>query len=79
MIALKKVKSTAVKAFGYDPATRTLAVRFWAGHVLHYADVPQSVADKFEDHESKGRAVGELLRGKFEHSIVPDEQEEVGA
>lgn len=41
MIPLKEVTSTAIKAIGYDPATRTLAVRFRAGQVSHYADVPQ--------------------------------------
>ena len=75
MIAMKEVKSSAMDSWGYDPAGCILAIKFSSGHVAHYSDVPQEIADKFEKHESKGRAVGQLLRDQFKHTLVLDECE----
>lgn len=69
MIAMKEVKSTALQAWGYDPASRVFAVRFNATRVSNWSDVPQTVADGFEAAESKGRALS-MLRG-FDHVALP--------
>ena len=57
-------------AWGYDPASRTLAVHFKSGRVQHYQDVPQEAATAFADHPSKGRAIGEVL-GAGGYASVP--------
>jgi hypothetical protein len=38
-IAYAPVKSGNIKEVGYDPASRTLGVRFHSGATYHYADV----------------------------------------
>lgn len=75
MITMIEVQSTALKAWGYDPASQVLAIRFKPGQVTHYKGVPQDVADAFEAAESKGRAVGQMLRGVYETEAVLDETE----
>lgn len=78
MIQMTEVKSSAIQAWGYDPAGRVFAVRFNNGRVSNWSDVPQSVADEFAAAESKGRALS-LLRG-FDHVALPvDEPEEVAS
>lgn len=77
MIELTEVTSAAMKAWGYDPASRTLAIRFTDSKVSTYPDVPQDVADAFAAHPSKGRAWNELIKNKFDHVAVLDEPAEV--
>ena len=77
MIEMTKVQSTAVQAFGYDPASRVFAVRFNTGRVSNWADVPQETADQFTAAESKGRALG-MLRG-FAHTAMPIDSPAEGA
>lgn len=69
MIQMTEVKSSALQAFGYDPASCVFAVRFSATRVSNWADVPQNVAADFEAAESKGRALS-MLRG-FAHTALP--------
>jgi len=73
MIALTPVKSSALKAHGYDPAGRTLAVHLTSGKVYHYKDVPPETAAEFAAAESIGKAFASMIRGKFEHVVVLDE------
>ncbi len=75
MVQLTTVASKMMQASGYDPASRTLAVRFGPGKVYHYADVPAEVADKIAAAESVGSVFAQTVRGKFEHTIILDEQE----
>ena len=76
MIAMTDVQSTNLKAFGYDPASQTLAVRFGPGKVYHYTQVPANLAKQFAEAESKGKAFASMVRGKFEHTVVLDEPDE---
>jgi hypothetical protein len=73
MITMKPVESSAMKAWGYDPAQQVLAIQFRVGKITHYQGVPQDVADAFEAAPSKGQAVGELLRGRYPTTVVVDE------
>lgn len=66
MVALKDCSSSAIKRWGYDPASRTLALVFNNGTLRHFPDVPADVAAEFEAAESKGRAYSTLIRGKFD-------------
>jgi hypothetical protein len=74
MIELTPVVSSAVAAFGYEAISQTLAVRLTSGKVYQYKDVPPNVAAEFGAAESIGRAYGSMIRGKFEHSIVLDDE-----
>lgn len=53
--------SSNVYAWGYDAATRTLAVRFKSGATYHYADVPQSVVDELMEAKSIGGFIGSRI------------------
>lgn len=74
MIPLTEVQSTAMKAFGYDPASKTFAIRYRVGRVFHYRDVSQETADAFAAAESKWKALP-MIR-KHEHTVVLDEPAE---
>ena len=60
---LTPVASSAIAAIGYDPASRTLFVRFRAGGLYAYLDVPPETARAFEAAPSKG--------GFFQDEIDP--------
>lgn len=50
---MKPVVSSNIKAIGYDPATRVMAVQF-ANGTYHYDDVGQEQHDAFVAAESIG-------------------------
>lgn len=54
----------------YDAATQVLTVTFAKGGTYTYAGVPQDVADKVAQAESKGKAINQLVKGKFEATKV---------
>lgn len=64
-IALTPCQSSNVKACGYDPTTRTLAVQFAGGGIYHYQDVPPEVYDGFQKAESKGSFIAKSVRSVF--------------
>lgn len=64
-ITLTPVKSSAIKAWGYDAAGRVLAIETPQGKTYRYGDVPQDVADAFGKAESLGKAWGSMIRGHF--------------
>lgn len=59
------VKSSHVKAVGYDAEREVLAVTFKDGHVWHYANITYPFAESFFNSESKGRFYAQQIRGKF--------------
>ena len=73
MVPLTPCTSSAVAAHGYDPAQRVLAIKLTSGRVYHYADVDADTAAAFAGAESIGKAYGSLIRGKFEHTAVTEE------
>ena len=75
MIALHECSSSVVKAHGYDPSIQTLAVRFGPGKVYHYTGVPPEVATEFAGAESIGKAYGSMIRGKYDHTVVLDDND----
>jgi hypothetical protein len=59
-IELKPVDSNKVKAIGYCPVTKTLAVAFSTGSaVYHYPDVTPEQHEAFVNAESIGRHFGQ--------------------
>lgn len=65
--------SSQVAAWGYDPASQTLGVKFRSGGTYHYLGVPQEVATALAAAESLGKFVGQNLRNKFEYERQPDD------
>lgn len=65
-IDMKKCCSSQVESYGYNPLTKTLAVKFSSGGLYHYHDVPQETADAMDKAESVGSFLGKSVKGKFE-------------
>ncbi len=63
-IALEPVKSSQVKAIGYDAATQTLAVTFarGAGAIYHYPNVKPETYEAFRQAGSIGKFFGEHIQ-----------------
>jgi hypothetical protein len=65
---MKPVKSSSVKAVGYDPITKTLAVTFINGKKRYdYQDVDQETVDALHRAESIGKFIAANVVGKFPH------------
>lgn len=63
-IELNAVNSSQVKAIGYDPETKVLAVTFTrgTGAVYHYPNVEQQTFDAFKAAESIGGFFGKHIK-----------------
>jgi hypothetical protein len=61
---LTPIKSSNIKAIGYDASAKTLAVEFLNG-VYHYNDVPPEVHASLVGAESAGKFFASNIRGKF--------------
>lgn len=63
-IPLAPVSSNQVKAIGYDPATKTLAVTFTRGSdtIYHYPNVDPKVHEDFVKAESIGTFFGAHIK-----------------
>lgn len=62
-IPMTGLKSSAVSAYGYDAASKTLAVTFKGGRTYRYADVPQGFVDGIAGADSVGKYLGAGVRG----------------
>lgn len=65
---MSAAKSSQILSHGYDPQTKTLAVRFQAGGLYHYSDVPPEVYEQFAQAPSLGRFMHSTIKGKFAHT-----------
>lgn len=63
-ITLNEVESSQVKAIGYDPETKTLAVTFprGTGAIYHYPDVEPETYAAFVGAESIGKFFGAHIK-----------------
>jgi hypothetical protein len=61
---LQPVESSQVKAIGYDPATKTLAVQFsrGTGAIYHYPGVEPDTHQAFINADSIGRFFGANIK-----------------
>ena len=64
-IDMTPCKSTAVRAFGYDPATKTLAVAFNGGKTYRYEGVPPAIAAGLPEAKSIGKYLARNVTSKF--------------
>lgn len=69
-ISMTPVTSSALKAIGYDPATKTMHVEFPTGVRWTYAGVPQEEFDAVKDADSVGRAFGQRIKGLYQGAKV---------
>lgn len=56
------VESSNIAAFGYDPATKTLAAEFTNGTLYTYDAVPQEIFGQILAAESKGSTFNTLVK-----------------
>lgn len=81
-ITYQPCESSQVHSFGYDASTQTLGVKFHQRSKnpaeplppaeYHYFGVPPEVAAAFAQAESKGKAVGSMIRGVYAYAKQPD-------
>jgi len=69
-IQMAEASSSQIHSYGYDPASKTLAVQFKHGGRYHYKDVPQEVYDSMSKAESVGSFLHQNVKGKFDYSKV---------
>lgn len=65
---LKPVTSSNIKAIGYDPESKTMAVHFGGDHVYAYADVPADTHKALVESSSIGSHFHANIKGKFVHT-----------
>lgn len=70
------VKSSQIKAIGYDPISKKLDVEFHPrgetpGGVYQYDDVPIKVHQAFKKSESTGSHFHAHIKGKYTHTKLP--------
>ena len=70
-IKMTPIESSHLKAYGYDPDTRTLAIRFAGkgdapGPTWHYSDVGAAMWAAFCDTDSKGAFFQRMIRAQPE-------------
>lgn len=69
-VALKPVKSSNVESVGFDPYTKTLAVKFNSGKTYHYHGVPAEVHDGLHKSESIGKFISQHVVRKFDTKLI---------
>lgn len=64
------VKSSQIKAIGYDNETSELYVAFNNSTTYKYSNVPYEVYEKMLASESIGKFLGAFIKGKYEYVKV---------
>ena len=59
------VRSSNIRAIGFDPETRTLEVEFHNGGVYQYSGVPESIYQGLVRAASKGSYLHNHIKGKY--------------
>lgn len=67
---MEDARGKLIHSFGYDPETKTLTIKFHAGGVYHYDDVPPTVIQELRGAPSHGKHFHEKIRGRFTHRQV---------
>lgn len=72
----EEVRSTAIRAIGYQEAKRRLEVEFGSGDVYRYNDVPKTVFQALERAPSPGAYFNRFIRDLYPHE---EEHEDAAA
>lgn len=59
------VRSSNIRAIGYEPETRTLEVEFHSGGVYRYSGVPESVYQGLMHSASKGSFFHHHIKDRY--------------
>ncbi len=59
------VKSSTIRAIGYDAWGKTLQVEFKSGRVYHYVDIPREIYIAFLNAASHGAFFNRFIRNKY--------------
>jgi len=62
--------SSNIAAARYDPEQLLLEVQFLNGSRYHYYDVPEYVAQAFDQAESKGVYLAQSIKGHYRYGKV---------
>lgn len=60
-----RVKSSAISAVGYDPATRRMKITFMQGHTYDFCKVPPQVHEGLMQATSKGTYYYEHIKDRY--------------
>jgi hypothetical protein len=60
------VRSSAIRAIGYEPDTRRMKIAFAEGHSYDFCRVPQHVYDAFMRASSKGTYYNDHIRDRYQ-------------
>jgi len=60
--------SSVIRAFAYDPPTRTLAVTFTSGRRYRYHEVPSETHEAMRAAFSKGEFFNKEIRDRFRYT-----------
>lgn len=72
-IKLDAVKSSQISHVGYDPKTKTMAIKYASGGTYHYDGVDQKSFEEFKGAKSLGSHFNKTFRGhKF--TKLPEEK-----
>ena len=63
----ERVASSVFTEIGYHKTTRTLEVKFTAGGIYRYKDVPRKVWEEFRAAPSKGAYFDAHIRNRYPH------------
>ena len=66
----KRMPSTVIRRFDYDPAAQALDVEFVSGRRYRYHAVPEEVAERFRGAFSKGRFFNTRIRDHYAFSEI---------
>lgn len=69
-VAMASNEAKATEKTSYNAETKVLTVTFVEGGTYEYAEVTPEVAAAVEKAESKGKAINEMLKGKFKATKV---------
>ena len=70
-MVLEKVTSSSIDSIGYDPASQMLFIRFAAGTIYGYEQVPVEVYDNLLNSASKGIFFSQNIRGRYNYNKLP--------
>ena len=61
-----KVRSSAIKAVGYDPLTRRMKIKFIQGNTYDFCGVPQYIYENLLNARSKGTYYNDHIRDRYQ-------------
>lgn len=74
VIPMTPCESSQIQSYGYDAASKTLAVHFHRGAKVYlYQNTEPELAAKFTGAESKGKAFGQFIKGREFTCCTPAE------